>query len=91
MATKQEGDAVTRALQERDPGKPLPADSPGAAPLPHERDEQSVPVEEDAQHDHNRQPIAQAHDDVESGQVDTERRGVPNDVPSSRDNATKKR
>lgn len=54
--------------------------------MPHERDEsarstgnrldQKVPPSE--------REIKQAHDDVESGQVDTDRRGVPNDVPSGK-------
>jgi hypothetical protein len=30
--------------------------------------------------------IAQAHDDIESGLRDTDRRGVPDDVPGSREN-----
>ena len=65
---------------------------PKAAPnrrnekLPHERDEsarstgnrldQKVPPSE--------REISQAHEDVKSGQVDTDRRGVPNDVPSGK-------
>ena len=54
--------------------------------LPHERDEsarstgnrldQKVPPSE--------RQISQAHDDVEAGQVDTDRRGVPNDVPAGK-------
>ena len=54
--------------------------------LPHERDEsakstgnrldQKVPPSE--------RRISQAHDDVESGQVDTDRRGVPDDIPTSK-------
>jgi hypothetical protein len=54
--------------------------------LPHERDEsakstgnrldQKVPPSE--------RQISQAHDDVDAGQVDTDRRGVPNDVPSGK-------
>jgi hypothetical protein len=30
--------------------------------------------------------IEQAHDDIEQGMQDTDRRGVPDDIPSSRDN-----
>ena len=54
--------------------------------MPHERDEsarstgnrldQKVPPSE--------RQISQAHDDVKSGQVDTDRRGIPNDVPSDK-------
>ena len=68
------------------------AEDPGSAPnrrnekMPHERDEsarstgnrldQKVPPSE--------REISQAHEDVESGRIDTERRGVPNDVPSGK-------
>lgn len=54
--------------------------------MPHERDEsarstgnrldQKVPPSEHR--------ISQAHEDVESGQVDTDRRGIPDDVPSGK-------
>ena len=53
--------------------------------MPHERDESAratgnrlkeKPVPSDRQ-------ISQAHDDVEDGLVDTDRRGVPNDLPKS--------
>ena len=62
---------------------------PGTAPqrrndrLPHERDEsaratgerlQENPVPSDTQ-------ISKAGEDVEAGRVDTDRRGVPNDIP----------
>ena len=51
--------------------------------LPHDRDEKpEIPVE-NAQHGENRKSIDQAHDDVESGIQDTERIGIPSDVPSS--------
>lgn len=32
--------------------------------------------------------LPQAHEDVERGLIDTDRRGVPSDVPDSRDNRT---
>ena len=54
--------------------------------LPHERDEsakstgnrlnQKVPPSE--------RQISQAQDDVDAGRVDTDRRGVPNDIPGRR-------
>lgn len=66
------------------PGGP-PAD-PGTA-NPHDRDESAGPVEENAQHRDNRKPIAQAHRDVEGGIEDTERIGIPSDVPKAADNA----
>ncbi len=59
------------------------ADSTGDARLPHDRDEKAQAAPENAQHDDNRRPMRQAHDDVESGITDTERIGTPNDVPGS--------
>ncbi len=53
------------------------------APLPHDRDEGKEKQHGGRQREGNRRPIAQAHDDVERGVQDTERIGVPNDVPSS--------
>lgn len=53
---------------------------------PHERDESACatgnrltgnPVPSERQ-------ISQAHDDVEDGLVDTDRRGIPNDLPKSK-------
>jgi hypothetical protein len=67
-------------------GPPMGQPSDLDAPLPHDRDERSVPADENAQHRQNRETIEQAHDDVESGVQDTERIGTPNDVPSSRRN-----
>ena len=54
--------------------------------MPHERDEsaQSTGNRLDQQVPPSERQITQAHDDVESGQVDTDRRGVPDDVPSSK-------
>jgi hypothetical protein len=58
------------------------------AKMPHERDESArstgdrldqSPPSSDSQ-------IGRAHDDVEQGRVDTDRRGVPNDIPRSRHN-----
>jgi hypothetical protein len=56
--------------------------------MPHERDQsasdtgnrldQALPPME--------REIDQAHDDIESGLQDTDRRGVPDDVPGSREN-----
>jgi hypothetical protein len=34
----------------------------------------------------NAREIEQAHEDIERGLQDTDRRGVPDDIPSSRDN-----
>lgn len=53
---------------------------------PHERDEsaRSTGNRLDQQVPPSEGRISQAHDDVESGQVDTDRRGVPNDVPTTK-------
>ena len=53
---------------------------------PHERDESASPSadrlkQERPPSDHQ---ISQAAEDVESGRVDTDRRGVPSDVPKSK-------
>ena len=56
-------------------------DRPNAAypKMPHERDESARTRESD---DHpSAKRIEQAQEDVESGQVDTDRRGVPDNVP----------
>jgi hypothetical protein len=76
---------------EREPDAPKAETPASAMPLPHDRDEKSAPPVEDGQHQHNRLPIAQAQRDVEAGLRDTERIGVPNDVPSSRKNAGPRR
>ena len=53
---------------------------------PHERDEsaKSTGNRLDQQVPPSQRQISQAHDDVESGQVDTDRRGVPDDVPRNK-------
>ena len=56
------------------------------AKIPAERDETPTAPVENAQHVKNREPMRQAHDDVESGVRDTERIGTPNDVPSAGEN-----
>jgi hypothetical protein len=56
--------------------------------MPHERDESASETGNrlDEAQPPNAREIQQAHDDVEQGMQDTDRRGVPDDVPSSRDN-----
>jgi hypothetical protein len=56
--------------------------------LPHERDEASDSgfVGTDRGTDPPQSEIPQAHEDVERGLVDTDRRGVPADVPPRRRN-----
>ena len=46
--------------------------------LPHERDESVKPLPNDANAEAK---LVQAENNVERGQVDTDRRGTPNDVP----------
>lgn len=56
--------------------------------LPHERDEapDSGFAGTDRHTDPSQSEIPQAHEDVERGLVDTDRRGIPSDVPSRRRN-----
>ena len=75
---------MTKDPQQARRGTPL--ETSGSPRLPSDRDETPTPPKEDAQHAANREPIRQAHEDVESGIEDTERIGTPNDVPSSRRN-----
>ena len=56
--------------------------SNAGAKLPHDRDEAAEHVHEDGLHAKNREPIAQARRDVESGILDTERIGTPSDLPT---------
>ena len=58
----------------------------GYEKMPHERDEsaRSTGNRLDQKVPPSQRQISQAHDDIESGQVDTDRRGVPDDVPSSK-------
>jgi hypothetical protein len=54
--------------------------------LPHERDEsaRSTGNRLDQKVPPSKRQISQAEDDIEAGRVDTDRRGVPNDVPSGK-------
>jgi hypothetical protein len=79
------------AHQESRPNAPQQGEaSDRDAHLPHDRDEKAGEdrgsAAGDLQHDHNRKTIEQAHEDTESDVRDTERIGIPNDVPSSTDN-----
>ena len=58
------------------------------AQMPHERDEsaRSTGNRMDEALPPSKRQISQAYDDIESGQIDTDRRGIPDDVPSSRRN-----
>jgi hypothetical protein len=64
------------------------AESRKVEKMPHERDESASDTgnrldEPVTSNDHE---IAKAHDDIEQGRKDTDRRGVPDDVPGSREN-----
>ena len=54
--------------------------------MPHERDESARATGNRADQDvpPSKKEISQAAEDVESGQRDTDRRGVPNDIPAGR-------
>jgi hypothetical protein len=54
--------------------------------MPHERDEsaRSTGNRLDQKVPPSQRQVSQAHDDAAAGQVDTDRRGVPNDVPSGK-------
>ncbi len=56
--------------------------------MPHERDESASDTGNrlDEALPPTAREIEQAHRDIEEGQQDTDRRGVPDDVPGSRDN-----
>lgn len=79
--------AVAHARQSGEPG----GDERGCGPsrrrlrLPHERDESPLPgVDRNAEPAGPTDVIEQAAEDVERGLVDTERRGIPSDVPGPR-------
>jgi hypothetical protein len=56
--------------------------------MPHERDESASDTGNrlDEALPPTAREITQAHQDIEEGQQDTDRRGVPDDVPGSREN-----
>jgi hypothetical protein len=55
----------------------------GAARLPHERDESATATGDRTKEDPtpSKRQITKAGEDVAAGRVDTDRRGVPDDVP----------
>ncbi|ARO88733.3 hypothetical protein EBAPG3_013695 [Nitrosospira lacus] len=65
--------------------KPLaPEQKEGDLLLPHDRDETTGPVSTASAtaHQESRDTLKQAVKDIERGLKDTERRGIPSDVPS---------
>ena len=86
---KKASDTDTRSLEQLQ-GSPDSHGAPGKVPnprAPHERDE-SARASDDRLRQRQRPPsdrqITQAAEDIESGKVDTDRRGIPNDVPGSK-------
>ena len=75
------------ASYEQSQGRPDPHAVPGRRNerTPHERDESAEATGDRLQENPvpSGKEISQAHDDVEEGRIDTDRRGVPNDVPKS--------
>lgn len=55
------------------------------ASIPSDRDEKPTAPTENGQHRNNREVIEQGRSDVESGIQDTERYGIPTNVPTSGD------
>ncbi len=62
------------------------AENRAVARMPHERDESATATGNrlDESRVPSKKHIDRALDDVESGRKDTDRRGIPNDVPSGR-------
>jgi hypothetical protein len=83
----QKSDSDTASYKQRMGGDDPPAPRGGANPrLPHERDESAIATGN--RHDEKPMPsdrqISQAGEDAEHGLVDTDRRGVPDDLPKRR-------
>lgn len=83
-------DTASYAQTQGAPGKDNPPNRRQSR-MPHERDESAAatgdrlnenPVPSDRQ-------ISDAREDVESGRVDTDRRGIPNDVPTRKSKESK--
>jgi len=85
---KNAPDTDTTSLEQLQ-GSPGPHGAPGKLPYPrepHERDESARPSDDrlkQRQRPPSDRQITQAADDIETGKVDTDRRGIPNDVPGS--------
>ena len=85
--TRKSGDVDTSSYEQRQ-GAPERREPPEKRnpKMPHERDESAQATRTNAD-DTMRPPaddqIVHAFDDVESGQVNTDRRGIPADVPRS--------
>jgi hypothetical protein len=79
-------DTDTSSYEQRHGGQDPKTTNRRSEKMPHERDEsaRSTGNRLDQKVPPSGREISQAHDDVESGQVDTDRRGTPNDVPSGK-------
>ncbi len=91
---KRKSIAITAANGKRGSVAAMYAPVAGAPPgktdaLPHERDERSATERETPSAPQPR--IRQAQADVERGLVDTERRGIPSDVPAPDGNPRRER
>jgi hypothetical protein len=79
------GRSDTRSFEQLQ-GQPDPKVAPQRRneKMPHERDEsaRSTGNRLDEKLPPSERQISQAGEDIESGRVDTERRGIPNDVPA---------
>jgi len=65
--------STTKRGNEKGPASRHAGDKEDAPHLPHERDERSFDKTRDKPH----AVMKQAHDDIQEGQVDTDRRGMP--------------
>jgi hypothetical protein len=81
----QDADRDTSSY-EQPQGAPDPATEPNARNprLPHERDESARAAGDRLKEKPtpSGREISQAHEDVERGLVDTDRRGIPDDIPT---------
>jgi hypothetical protein len=83
--TRQPGSDTDTASYDELQGVPDPRSKPDGrnAKMPHERDESARGMGNrlDEALPPSEREISQAHADIERGLVDTERRGIPNDLP----------
>jgi hypothetical protein len=80
-----QADMDTKTYKQRMGGDDPPAPRDGPSPrLPHERDESAKATGDRGRENPppSERQISQAEEDVEEGLVDTERKGIPNDVPT---------
>jgi hypothetical protein len=81
-----ESDTDTSSYDQSQGGHARPRPEGRNPKMPHERDESAV---SNATHDNEPRPpsedrVEQAHNDVKRGLVDTDRRGMPDDIPAAK-------